>query len=118
MAYSDLCDMQLEGCPHGLPERHGASASKITELLNAPGSLAHFPGCPHKGDHGDYSRWRKLETPNAWQRLGNGESLEATGGFALTAWPPGGAKAASHMAGRFPRAQRTSLFRGTTPSPH
>jgi hypothetical protein len=70
-------------CPHGLPERHGAAASKMTELLIAPSGLAHFPGCPHKGDHGDYSGWGKLETPNAWQRLGNGESLKATRGFRL-----------------------------------
>jgi hypothetical protein len=42
--------------------------------------MAHFAGCPHKGDDPDYSRWAKLDVPSAWQRLGNGEKLQATGG--------------------------------------
>ena len=42
--------------------------------------LAHFPGCPHKGDHPDYSRWATRDTPRAWERLGNRENLGGTGG--------------------------------------
>lgn len=79
MAYCELCDMQLESCPHGLSERRADAAETATKLLIAPSGLAHFPGCPHKGDD-NYSDWGKLETPNAWQRLGNGESIKATGG--------------------------------------
>jgi hypothetical protein len=26
------------------------------------------------------SRWAEIDTPNAWQRSGNGEQLRATGG--------------------------------------
>jgi len=42
--------------------------------------MAHFPGCHHKGDDPDLSKWGKLDLPQAWQRLGNGEHLHATGG--------------------------------------
>jgi hypothetical protein len=42
--------------------------------------MAHFPGCPHKGDDPDFHDWGKLDIPKAWQRLGNGEHLPATGG--------------------------------------
>jgi hypothetical protein len=54
---------------------------RVTKLLIAPSGFAHFPGCPHKGDHPDYSQWGELDAPNAWQRLGNGEYLKATGGW-------------------------------------
>lgn len=49
-------------------------------LRISPTGVAHFDGCPHKGDDPDYSRWGELDTPGAWQRLGNGEKLTATGG--------------------------------------
>jgi hypothetical protein len=35
---------------------------------------------PHKGDDPDYCLWAEIDTPNAWQRLGNGEQLRVTGG--------------------------------------
>jgi hypothetical protein len=41
--------------------------------------MAHFPGCPHKGDDPDFSYWGSLDLPQAWQLLGNGEHLLATG---------------------------------------
>ena len=50
------------------------------ELLISPRGVAHFPGCPHKGSHPDYTRWATLSLPWAWERLGNGEELQATGG--------------------------------------
>ncbi len=52
----------------------------VPRLLVSPQSVAHFPNCPHKGDDPDYSNWAKLRTEDAWQRLGNGEPLEASGG--------------------------------------
>jgi len=80
MAYCELCDMDREFCEHGLAERRRNSIATIRELLISPSGMAHFPGCPHKGDDPDYRRWASLETPRAWERLGNGEQLEATGG--------------------------------------
>ncbi len=75
VAYCDLCEMDRSYCVHGLAERRrGASASAPT-LLISPNNIAHFPRCPHKGDDPDYSRWGEIDTPNAWQRLGNGEQL-------------------------------------------
>jgi hypothetical protein len=42
--------------------------------------MAHFPGCSHKGDDPNFRNWGTLDVPQAWQRLGNGEQLRATGG--------------------------------------
>src|SRR6516165_3961082 len=41
---------------------------------------SHFRAPQHKSDDPDYSRWATLDMPRAWERLGNGEQLEATGG--------------------------------------
>lgn len=80
VAYCDKCDMELASCPHGLSERQATATTSVTTLLISPNGFAHFPGCPHKGDHSDYRHWGELDAPNAWQRLGNGEHLRATGG--------------------------------------
>jgi len=80
VAYCDFHDMNRDNCPHGLNERQTAASTVATSLLIAPSGMAHFPGCPHKGDHPDYSQWGELDAQSAWQRLGNEESLKATGG--------------------------------------
>lgn len=80
MDYCELCEMDREFCEHGLAEKRRAAAVTAGELLISPNGVAHFPGCPHKGEHPDYSRWAKLDLPRAWERLGNGEQLHATGG--------------------------------------
>jgi hypothetical protein len=49
-------------------------------LLISPTGTAHFPRCPHKGDHPDDSHGAKRDAPHARQRAGNGEQLPATGG--------------------------------------
>ncbi len=50
------------------------------EVLISRRGVAHFAGCPHKGGDPDYSKWATLSQPLAWERLGNGEKLPATGG--------------------------------------
>jgi hypothetical protein len=80
MAYCDKCDMDREFCEHGLTERRRNAAASASRLLISPNGIAHFPGCHHKGDDQDYSRWAELDTARAWERLGNGEQLQATGG--------------------------------------
>jgi hypothetical protein len=80
MAYCELCEMDLEFCEHGLGARRRAATVASSELLVSPNGMAHFPGCPHKGDDPDYSRWATLDAPRAWEHLGNGEQLPATGG--------------------------------------
>jgi hypothetical protein len=72
--------MELAFCEHGLAQRRAETVAKIDYLLISPRSMAHLPGCPHKGDDPDLSHWAELNTPGAWQRLANGESLIATGG--------------------------------------
>lgn len=84
MAYCDLCDMDQEFCEHGLTDRRRRAATGATGLLISPNGIAHFSGCPHKGDHQDYRRWAQLDVPRAWERLGNGEQLRATGGQSPT----------------------------------
>jgi hypothetical protein len=80
MAYCDLCEMDRDFCEHGLTERRRNAAAIAGGLLISPNGIVHFPGCHHKGDDPDYSRWARLDTPRAWERLGNGEQLPATDG--------------------------------------
>lgn len=35
--------------------------------------MAHFDGCPHKGDDPDFSKWGRLDGHNNGQPLGNGD---------------------------------------------
>ena len=87
MSYCELCEMDQAYCPHGLAERRWVSESTAIVLVS-PSGYAHFPGCPHKAEDQDYSKWGEITTPGAWQRLGNGEQLQATGGANpdLVAW--------------------------------
>lgn len=80
VTFCELCEMSREFCPHGRAEQRAAVAASASLLLISPRGMAHFPGCPHKGDDPDLSRWGSLEALLAWQRLGNGERLRATGG--------------------------------------
>jgi hypothetical protein len=80
MAYCDLCEMDRGFCEHGLTERRRDAAAIVDGLLISPNGIVHFPGCHHKGDDPDYGRWARIDTPRAWERLGNGEQLPATGG--------------------------------------
>ena len=80
VAYCDLCEMDRAYCEHGLAERRRTASAGVSKLLISPNNMAHFPQCPHKGDDPDYGRWAELDAPHAWERLGNGEHLRATGG--------------------------------------
>ena len=66
-------------CEHGRADRPHAASATAVKLLISPNSMAHFPGCPHKGDDRDFGRWAELDAPDAWARLGSGEHLRATG---------------------------------------
>lgn len=79
-AYLEMCGIEREVSMHGSPGRDAATSSAATELLISPRGVAHLPGCWHKGDDPDFSRWAMLDVPGAWERLGNGEQLSATGG--------------------------------------
>lgn len=80
MAYCDLCDMDREFCEHSLAQRRRSVVASVSKLVISPNEIAHFPGRPHKDDHQDYHNWVDLEAARAWERLGNGEQLRATGG--------------------------------------
>ena len=79
MSICPLCEMELDWCEHGLKAAQKAHAASAT-LLISPRGMAHFVGCPHKGDDNDFNLWAELDTPSAWFRLGNGEKLPATAG--------------------------------------
>ncbi len=84
--WCDLDDMDDLFCPHGRgPEERAAKEAHRALVASAmlrvsPRGMAHFDGCHHKGDDPDMSRWADLDIPDAWERLGNGERLPATGG--------------------------------------
>lgn len=79
MPICPLCDLELDWCEHGLKEAQKTRAASAT-LQVSPRGIAHFFGCPHKGDDDDFSIWAELDAPSSWSRLGNGEHLAATGG--------------------------------------
>ena len=74
MAYCDLCDLDRDFCEHGMTETRRNAAAAADGLLISPTGIAHFPGCHHKGDDPDYSRWARLDTSRAWERLGTASS--------------------------------------------
>jgi hypothetical protein len=80
VTYCELCEMDRDYCEHGLAERRRIASASSSSLLISPRNVAHFPQCPHKGGDPDYSDWAELDVPLAWERLGNGERLQATGG--------------------------------------
>jgi DNA-binding winged helix-turn-helix (wHTH) protein len=71
---------QVTPAPAGT--RPGPSQPDGPELrmTDIAAGIAHFAACPHKGGHRNYSRWGELNSPRAWERLGNGEQLRATAG--------------------------------------
>lgn len=75
MVWCELCDLERAMCVHGLRAEQTARERRAG-LLISPRGIAHFDGCPHKGDDPDYSKWGRLSDDNSWQRLGNGESIE------------------------------------------
>ena len=78
-ALCEIDDLPLAQCEHGLKVRQVARA-QVSVLQISPAGYAHFPGCAHKGDDPDMSRWAELDTPGSWTRLANGEQMPATGG--------------------------------------
>ena len=96
VAICPLCDLELDWCVHGLQATQKERASSAM-LLISPRGMAHFAGCPHKGDDDDLTLWAKLEAPVAWSRLGSGEKIPATGGQPPELWPRRGAAIASSM---------------------
>ena len=92
MPFCELCELDRSVCAHGHADRQRAATASRQEAANSapalwisPTRYAHFPGCPHKGDDEDYSRWGELNTPRAWELLGNGQQLPATGGANVVA---------------------------------
>ena len=66
--------------PADIPDELLSRAWIVHVMLISPRGVAHFAGCLHKGGDLDYTKWATLRLPRAWERLGNGEILPATGG--------------------------------------
>ena len=80
MSYCELCGLDRDQCEHGYADRQAAMArpSPVNLVLVSPTNTAHFPGCPHKGDDGDLSDWGEILITNAWERLGNADTIACT----------------------------------------
>ena len=76
----ELTDLPTESCDHCRTLESANRKVPDQLLLVSPRGLAHFSGCMHKGDDPDFSDWSTLEVPNAWERLGNRETLVSDGG--------------------------------------
>ena len=76
----ELCDLPLTQCEHGRPAPPRPSVPQQLEV--SPAHKAHFPGCPHKGDDEDLSRWGLITTGTAaaWQALGNRQVVATNAG--------------------------------------
>jgi hypothetical protein len=79
MSICSVCDLEMDWCEHGLGAVRKERAASAT-LLISPRGMAHFAGCPHKGDDDNLTLWAELDTPSAWFQLANGQELLATGG--------------------------------------
>jgi hypothetical protein len=84
VTHCEICDLDRDHCAHAFADkeakRKNAKGSPRL-LLVSPSGVAHFEGCPHKGDDPDFSKWARLDgITNALQRLGNDESIQANGG--------------------------------------
>ena len=55
----------------------GSRRGRVADLSQRRGALCRVPA---QGRGFDYSGWASLSEPRAWERLGNGELLPATGG--------------------------------------
>ena len=82
VTYCEVCGLDRAHCAHAFAE-HEAKRKIVDSatLLVSPRGVAHFDGCPHKGDDPDLSKWGRIErVPHAWQRLGNGDIVPANAG--------------------------------------
>lgn len=85
MPYCELCDLDLSGCVHGRKsdERAAREArkkrAKSATLQVSPRGVAHFKGCPHKGDDPDFRERVEVADAGAWESLGDGEQFPAYG---------------------------------------
>ena len=78
----ERCDLPLAYCEHGKQINDASRASRVGWLEGSPAHVAHYPGCHHKGDDHDRSRWGEIrKNPSqAWDRLRNGEIVDADAG--------------------------------------
>ena len=78
--YCDFCDLPLDQCIHGQPAPVARGVAARLEV--SPRHMAHYPGCPHKGDSDDFSGWGLItvDTANAWTAIGNGHPVATDGG--------------------------------------
>src|SRR4051795_13531635 len=85
MAECELTGLQQAGCDHCRTKGRADPRNEgVVTLQISPTGFLHFEGCPHKGDDEDFKEWAYLDTPQAWQRVGNGERLPATRGSKMT----------------------------------
>lgn len=78
MTMCELCELPLEHCTHGRKAAGDARLAAATLIQVSPTGTAHFPGCSHKGDDPDFSKWGEIEGTGTWQRLANKEEVPAT----------------------------------------
>ena len=74
----DLCDLEFDQCLHGLAEQKSRTLFKVVVQV-APSHVAHLPGCAHKGEDEDFSKWGEITDDGAWVHLC--QTMPADGGM-------------------------------------
>lgn len=81
-ARCEKTDLLVAYCDHCKQHRPAPREGRVELLRVSPTHYAHIPGCPHKGDDPDLSRWGEIrKNPSqAWDRLRNGDVVAADAG--------------------------------------
>lgn len=81
-AHCDFCDLPLDQCEHGARTKTRFKAQSVGMLEVSPAHMAHYPGCPHKGDDSDRKGWGEIRhaPDSAWQQLGNRQPVTSDAG--------------------------------------
>ncbi|MFI8523078.1 hypothetical protein ACIGB8_01435 [Promicromonospora sukumoe] len=72
----DLCVHEMLPGTCGFCSPGNRPSSTDTSVVHvSPEKVGHLPGCMHKGEDEDYTRWGEIHAPGAWQDLRNGRRL-------------------------------------------
>lgn len=77
---TERCELPVGQCEHTRPALARSRPDHSNVVLLSPRNVAHLTGCSHN-DESNLVGWGEIrDVPRAWERIGRGEVLKATGG--------------------------------------